>query len=307
LVASPSGNAVFYFDLSGQPTGVRAEGLSEALDAGLHLSQDGSRLYVASIAANDVLEYATDGGALLRTFNSTCPNLPFPFDVALGADGRLYVSCILNNSIERLDLATGAPLGSFVLGGSGGLVSPRSLTFGPNGNLFVANGDGSVLQFHATTGAPVAPVPFIDTGGNGGGTLDAYGLRFRGGVLYVASYLTGEVMAFDAADGSFLSVFVGAGSGGLAGPRALDFGPDGNLYVASYDNDSVREYDGDSGAYVGTFVATGSGGLDAPFDLVFGPSPPAQSVPAARPALRGLLAAALIALAAVWVAPPRRE
>jgi sugar lactone lactonase YvrE len=277
LVASPSGNAVYYFDSSGQPTGVRAEGLSASLDGGIHLSSDGTRLYVVSSAANDVLEYDTGSGLRLFTFNSVCPTPSFPFDTAIGGDGRLYVSCLLNNSIERFDLTTGDPLGSFVVG-SGGLVFPRNLAFGENGNLFVANGDGAVLQFDATTGAPVPPVlPFINSNGNGGGPLYAYGLRFHGGVLYVASYFEDEVMAFDAADGSFLSIFASAGSGGLDRPRALDFGPDGNLYVASEGNDTVLEYDGSSGAFVGTFVSAGSGGLDAPFDLVFMPEPTATT------------------------------
>jgi DNA-binding beta-propeller fold protein YncE len=160
--------------------------------------------------------------------------------------------------------------------GSGGLVFPRNLAFGENGNLFVANGDGAVLQFDATTGAPIPPaLPFIDANGNGGGPLYAYGLRFHGGVLYVASSLENKVMAFNADNGNFLSVFVSTGSGGLDGPRALDFGPDGNLYVASAGNDTVFEYDGASGAFVGTFVSAGSGGLDDPFDLVFAPEPTA--------------------------------
>jgi sugar lactone lactonase YvrE len=262
LVASPSGNAVYYFDSSGQPTGVRAEGLSASLDSGIHLSANG-----------------------------------FPFDTATGTDDRLYVSCILNNSIERFDLTTGASLGSFVLGGSGGLVSPRSLTFGENGNLFVANGTGAVLQFDAVTGAPVAPTPFVDANGNGGGPLDAYGLKFRGGVLYVSSLLYDEVMAFDATDGTYLSTFVGAGSGGLDGPRALDFGPDGDLYVTSENDDTVRRYDGATGAFVGVFVSAGSGGLDAPFDLVFG-SAAAEPVPASQPGARVALFALLIAAAA---------
>ena len=176
-----------------------------------------------------MFEYDTESGVRLRSFNMVCPNLPFPFDIAIGGDGHRYISCLLNHSIERVDLTTGASLGSYVLGGSGGLVSPRSLAFGENGNLFVANGDGTVLQFDATTGAPVSPVPFIAASGSGWSDLDAYGLRFRNGVLFVASLFGNRVVSFDAANGDFRSVFVSAGSGGLDGPRALDFGPDGNL------------------------------------------------------------------------------
>jgi sugar lactone lactonase YvrE len=297
LVASPSGNAIYYFDSSGQPTGVRAEGLSASLDAGIHLSADRSLLYVASGENNDVLEYDVASGARVRTFNAVCPNLPFPSGTATGADDRLYVSCLLNNSIERFDLSTGASLGSFVLGGSGGLVSPRSLSFGENGNLFVSNGTGAILQFDAVTGAPVAPTPFVDANGNGGGPLDAYGLKFRAGVLYVSSLLYDEVMAFHATNGTYLSTFVSAGSGGLDGPRALDFGPDGDLYVASENDDTVRRYDGATGAFVGVFVSAGSGGLDAPFDLVFG-SAAAAPVPASQPGARVALFALLLAAAA---------
>jgi DNA-binding beta-propeller fold protein YncE len=297
LVASPSGNAVLYFDSSGQPTGVRAEGLSASLDSGIHLSSDGSRLYAASFGSNDVLEYDAASGARLRIFNAVCPNLPSPFDVATGADDRLYVSCILNNSIERFDLTSGASLGSFVLGGSGGLVSPRGLRFGENGNLFVANGTGEVIQFDAVTGAPVAPIPFVDANGNGGGPLDAYNLSFRGGVLYVASFLHDEVMAFDASSGAYLSTFVGAGSGGLDGPRSLAFGTDGDLYVTSENGDTILRYDGATGAFAGVFVSVGSGGLDGPFDLVFG-SATAISVPASQPGARAALFALLLAAAA---------
>jgi hypothetical protein len=100
-------------------------------------------------------------------------------------------------------------------------------------------------------------------------------------------------MAFDATDGTYLSTFVGAGSGGLDGPRALDFGPDGDLYVTSENDDTVRRYAGATGAFVGVFVSAGSGGLDAPFDLVFG-SAAAEPVPASQPGARVALFALLI-------------
>ena len=123
----------------------------------------------------------------------------------------------------------------------------------------------------ATTGAPVIPGPFVDANANGGGPIDPFGLRFHQGALYVASLSHDEVMAFDATSGAFLSVFVTTGSGGLTGPRALDFGPDGALYVTSENDDAVRRYDGASGDFAGVFVSSGSGGLNAPFDLAFEP------------------------------------
>jgi DNA-binding beta-propeller fold protein YncE len=296
LVASPSGNAVFSFDAAGQPTGVRADGLSASLDAGITLSPDGTRLFVGSIGGNDVLEYDVATGARVRSFVQACPNLPLPFDVVLGDDGKLYVSCTLNSSIEHFDASTGVALGSFVISGMGGLQSPRSLTFGPSGNLFVANGNGAVLEFDGSSGASLGT--FGDTDGSAGGPVDSYGLRFQQGALYVTSLATNEVKAYDASTGAFLSTFVTAGSGGLSGPAALDFGPDGDLYVASQNDDAVRRYDGATGAFVEVFVPSGSGGLDSPFDLEFAPAEGPQPVPALPTGGRLLLCAGLVAAAA---------
>jgi DNA-binding beta-propeller fold protein YncE len=290
-VASRSGNAVFSFDESGHP-GVRAEGRSAPLDAGIHLSPDGSRLFVTSIGGNDVVEFDVASGARVRIFVQACPNLPLPFDSVLGADSRLYVSCTLNHSVEYFDASNGASLGSFVLAGSGGLVSPRSLAFGPNGNLFVANGTGAVLEFDGTTGSPVLPGPFIDANANGGGPLDAYSLEFHQGVLYVASLQHDEVMAFDATGGGYLSTFVASGSGGLSGPQALAHGPGGDLYVAGGNDDTIRRYDGATGAFMEVFVAPGSGGLAFPFDFVIASATPSE-VPALDWVARGALLAML--------------
>jgi len=63
---------------------------------------------------------------------------------------------------------------------------------------------------------------------------------------------------------------VPGGSGGLASPRGLAFGPDGDLYVASATGE-ILVYDGASGASLGVFVdASGNGGgpLD-PWGLAF--------------------------------------
>jgi DNA-binding beta-propeller fold protein YncE len=300
LVASAVANAVVYFDASGVATGVRARGVSAVLDGGIALSPDGQRLFVAGVGDNDVVEHDAASGSLLRRYDGVCGFLPL--DLEVGPDGRVYVACFGDNGVSRIDPASGASLGAFVLGGSGGLTNPRSLAFGPDGDLYVSSATGEVLEYDGATGDFVGS--FVDAGGNGGGPVDPYGLAFEEGRLYVASYFPSEVKEFDAATGAFVSTFVASGSGGLAGPTAVAFGPDGDLYVTSRDDDAVRRYEGGSGAFVGVFVGPGSGGLDGPLDLAFRSAAVPSPVPSLGAAGRGALAVAL--LVGVRIARRRR-
>src|SRR5437773_11161532 len=94
----------------------------------------GGRLLVASGADNDVVEYDAESGGERRKFFDACPtSLAEPFDVSVGPDADLYVSCPASDGVFRFDTATGDPVGFFVPGGSGGLASPRGLAFGPEG------------------------------------------------------------------------------------------------------------------------------------------------------------------------------
>ena len=74
-----------------------------------------------------------------------------------------------------------------------------------------------------------------------------------------------------AGPGTFIDVFVTAGSGGLFAPDGFTFGPDGNLYVNDESLDSVLRYDGATGAFIDIFVTAGSGGLNGPTGLSFEP------------------------------------
>lgn len=73
-------------------------------------------------------------------------------------------------------------------------------------------------------------------------------------LLYVSSRGTDEILRFDSNTGSFVDVFVSAGSGGLDEPSGLTFGPDGNLYAASRSTLEVLRYDGTTGAFIDVFV-----------------------------------------------------
>lgn len=167
-----------------------------------------------------------------------------------GGQFDLYVTSLRNQSVMRYDGTTGAPLGEFVASGSGGLQSAVGLTFGPDGNLYVASagtflgGVDTIMRFNGKTGAPM-PSP-----GNSG------------------------------------AVFVAAGSGRLLSTWGGHiFGPDGNgdgrqdLYVPSFEwsgnnkakakTASIKRYDGITGAFIDTFVSLNSGGLDQPNYMTF--------------------------------------
>jgi len=110
------------------------------------------------------------------------------------------------------------------------------LTFGPNGNLFVATGNA---------------------GSSAGNRGEA-------------------VLQYDGVSGRFVGVFVAAGSGGLLLPMGLVFGPNGNLFVVDQPPggglSAVFEYDGFTGDLVQVFVSRGSCGLTNGSHLTFGPN-----------------------------------
>ncbi|HLJ97221.1 MAG TPA: hypothetical protein VKU02_28940 [Gemmataceae bacterium] len=199
--------------------------------------------------------------------------------MALGprAYADLFASDQGANNILRYDERTGDFLGEFIPSGSGGLGIPDGLLFGPDGNLYVGSLlTDSILRYDGITGDPLpsagnSGATFVPSGSGGltFGNPGAFGAWFvfgRDGNLYVKSGGTrappdsSSVLRFDGATGEFIDAFVPAGSGGLTGPRALVFGPDGNLYINSSGPGpgSVLRYDGTTGAFLDVFVPAGS-------------------------------------------------
>ncbi|WP_413166530.1 hypothetical protein ACL6C3_07430 [Capilliphycus salinus ALCB114379] len=160
--------------------------------------------------------------------------LAFPALNAFPSQAALLVGNSEGNNILLFDEQNGDFLGEFIAPGTGGLLAPDDLTFGPDGNLYITSGTtpetSAVYRFDGMTGE------FIDIFASGNGLFRPYGAAFGpDGYLYVASFLSDEILRFDGMTGAFVDVFASGNGqpGGLNGPDDLLFGPDGRLYVTT--------------------------------------------------------------------------
>src|SRR5262245_43008147 len=120
-------------------------------------------LLIDSYDSNSILRYDESTGAIVDTLvPKGSGGLDSSVGMILGPDHDLYVSNHLHpinngngqtSSVLRFDGTTGTFLG--VVADSSQVSSPRGIVFGPDGNLYVAEGEGpgTVLRFDGTTGA----------------------------------------------------------------------------------------------------------------------------------------------------------
>lgn len=153
---------------------------------------------------------------------------------ASSASAALLVGNTRGNNVVLFDEQNGEFLGDFITAGSGGLIDPDDLNFGPDGNLYVSSGKTSetsaILRYDGKTGK------FLDVFASGGGLFRPYGAAFGpDGNFYVSSFLSDQILRYDGITGAFLDVFASGNgkAGGLNGPNDLLFDVDGSLYVTT--------------------------------------------------------------------------
>lgn len=262
------------------------------------LTPSSSYLLVSDYDGNTVLRFNAATGAFVDEFvPKHSGGLNQPQGLVFGPhDHNLYVasgeyapSSDPHTAVLRFNGTTGALIDRFA--DSSGLDGPHAVVFGPDGNLYVADGigpNGHVIRYNGATGAYMDDFVPQNSGGLARPFALVFGPSGRGPGnpdLYVVSRVTDSVKRYHGTTGAYLGDFVASGSGGLDGPIGLTFGPDGNLYVSAGFGtvpSAVFRYQGPSGKNPGapmpsagmsgaTFVTSGSGGLLTTFGLVFGP------------------------------------
>ena len=199
---------------------------------GMTFGPDGL-LYVGGRYSLNVVRFDITTGAYDVIVNSAnSGGLGTARGLTFGPDGSLYVSSEVpgaptaTDTVKRFNGATGAYIDDFVGAGSGGLDNANGVTFGPDGNLYVASSNNdSVLRYNGQTGQ--FKDVFIAQGAGGLSQPSQLHFNSSDGLVYVCSGNSQQILRFNATTGAFLDVFA-------AGRQLHDiaFDPSGVDYVS---------------------------------------------------------------------------
>jgi YD repeat-containing protein len=260
-------------------------GLALGPDGSLYVADsDGDRIrrigpdgIISAVAGNGAVRYSGDGApALNAAFNE-------PASTAIGPDGTLYIADSDNHRIRRVGLdgrvSTVAGTGTAGAAGDGGPASlaelnrPRSLSFAPDGSLYIADTANHRIRKIDPSGiiGTVAGTGTSGQSGDGGPAAEAQlnspevvRVDSSGG-LYIADTGSSRVRRIDPA--GVISTVAGTGTAGFGGdgapaiaaqlsrPKGLALGADGTLYISDTENHRIRAVNGQG--TISTVAGTG--------------------------------------------------
>jgi DNA-binding beta-propeller fold protein YncE len=227
---------------------------------------------------SSILRYSADGDPIAEgDIPSGTAGLGFAQAVTIGPDGNIYVSHSGQSGGQILFFdPAGSPL--TLAGGQPGVFAtlpfdegdetppaPAGLAFGPNGNLYVADREGTQVRvFDGTTG---------EYQGDAATDLQAPTPVTFGpdGAFYVGNFNSASVVRVSEGTQSF---FIAPLSSPLQTPSSLLWLQSGNLLVVDLFGNQILEYDAE-GAYVGKFA-------DIPPEIP-DPLPPGANFPTNSP------------------------
>ena len=267
-VSSSNNNQVLRYSQDGTFEDVFVTANSGGLSGPKDLTFDSAgNLYVSSSNNNQVLRYSQDGTFEDVFVTANSGGLSGPKDLTFGPDGHLYVNSN-DNRILRFNGQTGIFLDSFIdSGGRGDLDGPTGFTFDSAGNLYVSSSNNNQVLRYSQDGT----FEDVFVTANSGGLSGPKDLTFSSDYehLFVTSFLTDEILRYDASNGVFIDNLISSHDGEITDPNYAQFGPDGHLYVNSNDNRILR-FNGQTGIFLDSFIDSGGrGDLDGPTGFTF--------------------------------------
>jgi len=235
---------------------------------------------ITTVAGNGIWGFTGDGGPATRA------QLSYPYGIAIGADGSLYIADY-GGVVRRVgtdgNITTVAGSGSSGFNGDGGpakqarLNYPTGVAIGSDGSIYIADQNNHRVRRVGTDGniTTVAGNGIWGFSGDGGLATQAqfyYPTAIAlgsDGSLYIADELNNRVRRVGS-DGIITTV-AGSGIGGFSGdggpatqaqlftPTGVAIGSDGSLYIADYSNNRVRRVGTDG--IITTVAGNGIGGF----------------------------------------------
>ncbi len=184
------------------------------------------------------------------------------------AQDSVLIGDYAGDRIVKVAFPAGSAQSHFLGTGMTGLNQTRGMTYGPDGNLYIASdATDTIIKIDGVTGTPIGTNGIFVTAA-AGGLNQPMGLAFGpDGNLYVASFLTNAIYKYNGTNGNYIDTFVPSGSGTLAGPYGIAF-HNGNLYVCSANNDKVLRYNGTTGAFIDEVFPAAQNGMNEPHGIV---------------------------------------
>lgn len=178
-----------------------------------------------------------------RAIIDTIPGFNGAAELEYDGDTLLYASSYQWGHVKIINVISGQHTGTISLPGN-----PRDVTFGPNGDLYiaVASDNQGIYRYNTQTQQLSALY-------NTSILAEApVGIAFHtNGELYLASYLTSHLTRINSETGEVLGTFADTG---ISTPQSVAFGPDGRVYVANQRSGNITQYD-PNGGYLGILVS----------------------------------------------------